>query len=276
MVPNLIDLPAFRSLVWRLGRRLYCWARREGANNPQTNGEYWLLERVVRGANHAPLVLFDVGANKGNWSAQALTMLTRHHQPGMIHAFEPDRSSFEYASKRFADDKTLHVHQAALSNQAGEQAFYVSAPLAETNSLHPIEGASVASVRTQTLDGFLAAHGIDHVTMVKSDTEGHDLSVLEGARSALEQGRIDVWQFEYNHSWPLSRATLKAVYDLTKGMPYHIGKLYGDGIEVYEACHFELDRYFQTNYLLIRHGSAIESLVTRMYFDRHGVARPRG
>ena len=36
-----------RGFAWRFGRRLYTRARGERENDPRTNGEYWLLEKVV-------------------------------------------------------------------------------------------------------------------------------------------------------------------------------------------------------------------------------------
>jgi len=50
---------------------MYTYARGDGPNDPRTNGEYWLLEHVVK-ASPGPQVLLDVGANKGDWTAQAL------------------------------------------------------------------------------------------------------------------------------------------------------------------------------------------------------------
>lgn len=32
-----------RKLMWRLGRKMYAYARGDGQNDPRTNGEYWLL-----------------------------------------------------------------------------------------------------------------------------------------------------------------------------------------------------------------------------------------
>jgi len=49
------------------------------------------------------------------------------------------------------------------------------------------------------VDEYLAQAQIEHVVFVKSDTEGHDFNVLLGAVELFQQGRVDVWQFEYNH-----------------------------------------------------------------------------
>jgi FkbM family methyltransferase len=256
-----------RALAWRFGRYLYRWARREGDNDPPTNGEYWLMDLLVSQSELSPLVLMDIGANKGEWSDAAITSLKRHGKRGAIHAFEPTESTFQYMSNRFAGEESVTLHHLALSNRSGEADIYVIDSLCGRNSLHGAEGTHVERVRVQSVDGFLEESGLRHIAMVKSDTEGHDLSVLEGGQRALREGRVDVWQFEYNHRWLFNRASLMAVFDLIEDMPYSLGKLYGDGIELYEQWHFELDRFFETNFVLVRNGSVFETMADSVSFD---------
>lgn len=263
----------FRSFAWRLGRSLYRWARREGANNARTNGEYWLLDLVVSRADETPLVLMDIGANKGEWSATAAQILDRYRKRGRIHAFEPATATFEHLSRRFMDAESVSTHHLALSDRSGTSVFYVIGPLSRRNSLHPAENASGESVRTQSLDAFITEYGISRVTVVKSDTEGHDFTVIEGGQESLRRGRIDVWQFEYNHRWLANKGSLMAVFELIENLPYSLGRLYGDGIELYEQWHPELDRFIETNYVLIRHGSVAEGVARTMQFDGRNVPR---
>lgn len=48
-----------------------------------------------------------------------------------------------------------------------------------------------AKVRLDTVDAFCAEQGIEHIDLLKTDTEGYETSVLRGANSMFEQGRID-------------------------------------------------------------------------------------
>jgi FkbM family methyltransferase len=272
---SLMQVPGVRSLAWRLGRRLYQYARREGANSPWTNGEYWLLEELIGRVGKEDVVLLDIGANRGDWSAIASELLRQQHKCGMIHAFDPAQVTFDSLVERFRSVASVRVHDFAISNESRETDFFVVAPMAGTNSLHPIDGAAVQRVTTQTVDDFVESNQLDRIAMVKTDTEGHDFSVLEGAEKTLQAGRVDVWQFEYNHRWAANRASLKSVFDLIEGTPYRIGKLYGNGIEVHDQWHFELDRFFETNYLLIRRDSLVESVATTVCFDHCNVAKPR-
>lgn len=86
---------------------------------------------------------------------------------------------------------------------------------------------------------------------MKCDTEGHDLSVLQGAYPLLAAARIDIMQFEYNHRWVYSRAFLKDVFKLIEGLDYILVRIDPDNFRVFETWHPELDRFFQSNYALV-------------------------
>ena len=264
-----------RSAVWHLGRKLYCVGRKEGPNNPEINGEYWLLEQVVlKHRDKAPAAFLDIGANKGNWSKRAVQVCEERGVASRIYGFEPARATFEYVSKRFAGHANVSVYRLALSCQSGEKDFYITDDLAGTNSLYESNGAFSERVNTGTVDEFLASEAITHVLFVKSDTEGHDFDVIDGARSSLSKGMIDIWQFEYNHRWISSRRYLKDIFAFIADKPYELGKLYGNGIEIYEQWHPELERYFETNYVLVRKGGPFGALCSMTRFNPSNVAVP--
>lgn len=271
----LMNSPAMRSFFWRLGRRLYCWARREVSSGFETSGEHWLLQSVLADADrNKSTILLDIGAHKGIWSENATSLLRRQNIPGHVYAFEPASSTFLYLSEKFKGSELVSMNRIALSDQSGEQEFFVVGELAGTNSLLRNDGATIEDVHTLRLDDFLGMERIDHVLFVKSDTEGHDLSVLLGAVETLQKGRVDVWQFEYNHRWIGGRSFLKDVFDFIVDKPYLVGKLYGNGIEIYDKWHPELERFFESNYVLIRKGSCFERLCSRVHFSNSNVLMP--
>jgi FkbM family methyltransferase len=267
-----LELPALRSLSWRLGRKLYCAARLERENSPLTNGEYWLIERMVEQEGLVNPVLFDIGANVGEWTARALSILDRSGSVGcQIYAFEPTPTTAEHLAARFRSHNSVTVERTALSSHAGRCDLFVVGDLAGTNSLLRLEGAVACKVDTETVDQFATDRTIDHIQLVKSDTEGNDLEVMRGAVKMLQGGRIDAWQFEYNHRWIAAHASLSDVFSLIEDLPYRLGKLHGGGVEIYREWHPELDRYFETNYVLIRKGSMLERLCRTAAFDSNNV-----
>ena len=63
-----------RRHLWRLGRLIYQYARRDGANIPEVNGEYALHRKLARLAcqRNETFRVIDVGANVGYWSSHLL------------------------------------------------------------------------------------------------------------------------------------------------------------------------------------------------------------
>ena len=88
----------------------------------------------------------------------------------------------------------------------------------------PVGLGPALDVQATTLDTYLRERSIEHVTLLKCDAEGHDLAVLRGGAEALAQGRVDVWQFEYNARWIHARAFLRDVFELARAAPYALGK----------------------------------------------------
>ena len=260
-----------RRLAWRLGRRLYCWARGDGSNDPSTNGEYWLLANVIRSAA-AEITLVDVGANLGAWSANAVALGAASSRQVRVWACEPCASTCLLLRERVKPADNIEVCRTALSSFEGSADFFSDGQSSGTNSLHSISGRTLERVTVTTLDTFLDERGLGSISMVKIDTEGFDLNVLMGATRTLRAGRIDVVQFEYNWRWIVNKASLREVFTLIEGTPYRLGKVLGQSIAFFDEWHFELDRYFENNYVLIRKGTPIEQLGYRNVFDASNCA----
>lgn len=249
---------------------MYTYARGDVSNDPRTNGEHWLLEHVLKAAP-TPQVLLDIGANKGDWTAHALGLTNVPNQVH-VHAFEPSQSTRSMLTSRFVENPAVTVQPYALSDSVGKADFYSSEDGAGTNSLSPSSGMNVEVAELTTIDRFLQQLGIEKVAMAKIDTEGFDLLVLRGAEQSLRDERIDVVQFEYNWRWLMNHACLRDVFTLISDKPYRFGKLVGNAVEFYEQWHFELDRYFETNYVLIRKDIDLGIAESVMRFDGANVA----
>lgn len=256
----------FRSMAWRLGRKLYCWARNDLSNNPETNGEYWLLKQLTL-AMPGQALLVDVGANKGEWSLRALSEAKLATKQISVNAFEPCAATRSMLNERLTEFGNVEVFAFALSATDGEADFFSNAAGAGTNSLNAVSGSMSERVQLITLDSFVEHHDVNHIAMLKIDTEGFDFGVLQGAQGMLRDAKIDVVQFEYNWRWLLNKASLLDVFALIKDMPYRLGKLSDGSIEFYDEWHFELDRFFENNYVLVRKGFSLERLGQTVYFD---------
>jgi FkbM family methyltransferase len=260
---------AARRLLWRAGRRLYTYARGEGPNDPRSNGEYWLLSHVLTASLDDPVVLLDVGSHRGDWTGEALRLSAR---PVQVHAFEPSSFSRAILMSRFAQRTNVTVHPLALSNHSGTASFYSNGHAAGTNSLSSLSGSHAEVVGVGTLDEFLQQEHLESIAMIKIDSEGFDSLILRGAAACLTRGAVEVVQFEYNWRWLLNHACLRDIFELIEDKPYRLGKLTGRSVDYYDRWHPELDRFFETNYALVRQDSPLCARGRDVHFDPSNVA----
>jgi len=255
--------------LWRASRKLYTYARGERPNDPCRNGEYWLLRHVLTRSKGDSLVFLDVGANRGDWTAEALR-LSEHSL--CLHAFEPSRFSRAILTARFANQSNVNIHPNALSSKSGKATFYSNGDADGINSLSSVSGPYAETVLVGTLDEFLEQEHIEPVAMIKIDTEGFDSLVLRGAGACLARGAVEVVQFEYNWRWLLNHACLRDVFELIRDKPYRLGKLTGRSVDYHDVWHPELDRFFETNCALVRRDSPLCALGRSVHFDQSNVA----
>jgi FkbM family methyltransferase len=271
--------PHLRRLAWRAGRSLYCAARGEQlVDDMRVDGELDLQRRVVE-ANRtaARFIAFDIGANQGDWTLALIDALTETDGDTKrleAHVFEPIPTTRERLVSRLGVGKgVISVVAKAASDKLGTLDMIVMSETGGTNSLvyddaMAKQAKGFIPVNVTTLDRYCSDNGIGYIHLVKCDTEGHDLSVLRGAAGLLRDSRIDIFQFEYNHRWIGSRAFLKDVFDLIDDLPYRFGRVMPSYVELFDAWHPELERYYQSNYVLVRAEALSWLKVTKGRFDR--------
>lgn len=252
-----------RRLAWRFGRAVYSQARGEPRKDDiRTNGETYVQRCVMQAAQGSkdPFCALDVGANQGDWTLPLLDALPealRTRASTRVHLFEPvpsTRQRLVTALGKHALGELTQVHALALSDKAGVAKMQIVSETGGRNSLveNDLAATDVIEIDTLSLAELFERQGIARAQLVKIDAEGHDLAILKGARALLAAGRVDVVQFEYNHAWVFSHAFLKDVFDLVEGLPFAVAGIRPRSIEVFEAWHPELDRFFHANYLLVR------------------------
>jgi len=244
-----------RNLV-RLARFLSNSARLDVPNEMSQNGELVVQDIALGNSDPSgPLIVFDVGANVGDWTRHLVTKGRARHADIRVHAFEPCQTTFKMLGdnlRPFISDGTVQTNNLALSNTSGTATLYVVGNGAGTNSLHrqePLSGIRTETTGVTSLCEYCSARNIRRVHLLKIDTEGHDMAVLEGAADMLKQGRIDLIQFEYNHRWIYSRHYLRDAFELLLPLGYLVGKVTPKGIEFYSQWEPELESFREGNYL---------------------------
>ncbi|MBA2270751.1 MAG: FkbM family methyltransferase [Chthoniobacterales bacterium] len=163
-------------------------------------------------AGRAQSRIFDVGANAGQWLTSIKTTLP----DARVHCYEPDERALVslQAAARALNDVTYT--QCALGREPGTMTFFRNAdsvtssllqaaaqtrPLPYAEKLAPVDSVQV---EVRTVDDELRRLGVDSIDLLKTDCQGFDLRVLEGASRAIADGRIRLvstealFQLEYD------------------------------------------------------------------------------
>lgn len=231
--------------------------------NMKTNGELMVVEHVAPKAN----VIFDVGANVGEWSSY----VRKTNNGADIYAFEPIPDIYSILLARLGDKAYgLHTHQIALGcvnakkdlyvyakniEFTGMSSFYRREEIIEKNfNLVPTK----ISVNVRSLDSFCNDYVIRCIDFLKIDTEGSEFDVLKGAAKLLQTGAIKVIQFEYGGTYASANIKLHDVYMFLKSFGYHVFQILPNKLIHIAQWVDELENYRYSNYLAISFDSLNE------------------
>ena len=237
------DRQPIAGMAYGADRFVKIWSNR--SNNLKYNGEFEVISRL-----HADLgLVVDVGANVGDWTAAIRTFAPS----AVVHCFEPEPENANILRHRF-QGKSVSIHMLALSNHTGTGNLLIDSRNSSMNSftVRPDMAATMGSltVPVTTGDQFCEDAQIATIDLLKVDTEGHDLRVLEGFGTMLEERRVRVIQFEYNAFSIYSRTLLIDYFELLEPLGYHLGKLRPNGVEFHEY-HPDRENWIGPDYIAV-------------------------
>lgn len=225
-----LGMPIVRFSTW-LGQRWTAVVMNRSAR-PSTNGEYWLANLLPE----APLV-FDVGFHAGEFADAVLAV----RPSARIIGFEPANSIRQvYAQRHPVADRRTTLEPIAVSNREGDFVFYDDASAQNSLAAIPMTDRTVSyRVSTTTIDAYTTAHAVSHIDLLKIDVEGFDLHVLEGSESLLDRQGIDIFVFEYNFAWVLTRRYLQDAVTFLAQKPYRLFRLFNGFLSPLEFSYKE-------------------------------------
>ena len=229
------------------------------------NGELLCLRHFLADTKKE-LVVYDIGANDGEWTCAAL-------QAGKctVYAFEPSGELYQqfiqrinktdmssrvngncYGLGAIQSVRTLYVSKGKTPGQkrAGDASSVYEKNVMQHNDVTYYEQPYT---EFKTLD-YYAGFRSDHIDFLKIDVEGMELEVLKGSTQMLTNRAIDVIQFEYGPKYPAAGATLQQVYDLLTQYDFELYRIIPTGLLHIPAWRDELECRRFCNYIAIRKG----------------------
>jgi FkbM family methyltransferase len=221
-------LPRENPYLYRFCKKYVDRFRNENNGDMRSNGEERFLASVLPGCH----VVFDVGANVGDWARMALAFNANVH----LHCFEPSRVTYErLVANRFPPN--VACNNFGLGSSQSEEKLLVFEDGSGLNSLYRREGLEAGwgidtntreeSIRLETLDHYVETRGLtSRIDLCKIDVEGHELEVLRGMRATLSRGQMGMIQFEYGGCNIDSRVLLKDIFAFLHEFGYELYKIW--------------------------------------------------
>ena len=230
----------------------------QGFYDLDKNGEVRAIEVVTRARTDSPLVVFDVGANRGEW---ARAVLDRSADAATVYCFEVLPRIAAHLREALADFPNAKICENGLSAETRQVEVFLNEKWDTASSITPRHEdplfvdseVSAISCKVETGDSVVQRLGIGRIDLLKIDVEGHEMEVLAGLRQtfAAAATRPRVIQFEYGVTWLPARHTLHEAYKYLTAANYVVGRLHPDGVD-FKPYAFEDDHFRMGNYIAVQ------------------------
>ena len=142
-----------------------------------------------------PLTIVDIGANVGLFALYMKNL----RQDCDVYCFEPAAQTVELLKRNIADHPRIHLFPYALSNGEGMADLHLHPDNGGENSLKSVEKSPPGhTIRVQVKDAATALQsiGLSYVDILKIDTEGSEVDILESLLPLLPY--VGVVMIEYH------------------------------------------------------------------------------
>ena len=233
-----------RTFLRRLSRRLL--HGKISAYDWYDNGEHWLLQRL---AAFRPSIVFDVGANIGDW----LTLARGALPQAQFHAFEIVETTYAALRERFASTIGIVVHNFGLSDRSGTITMHLfdSCTGWASHVAYPHGSYREVACPVRRGDEYMQDSGVKRIDFLKINVEGAEHLVLKGFGAAIDTGQIDVIQFEYGKANIITHFLLRDFYEFLEPRGYLVGKLVPDHVDFRDYA-LEDEDFRGPNYVAVR------------------------
>lgn len=175
---------------------------------------YWHQPNILRSLKHLNIKnAFDVGAHRG----ETIDYLLKVRNIKKIYSFEPQVNIFKDLQKKYKKNKKVVLNNLALSKNEINKTFYIN-ELSSTSTFSQLNKHSIwlkvknkilnqkdpikkkITIKPKTIDNYIKKKKIKHLSLLKLDTEGHELAVLEGSLKSIKKNKIKYLLIEIHFS----------------------------------------------------------------------------
>ena len=223
------------------------------------NGEKVFIENLFKTfkANGGGKVVFDIGANVGEYSSMLLDNSKRESVELELHLFEPTKSCFETISKKFENKHNIILNNFGVSDSNDTAKIFYDKEQSGLASLYQrnldsynLQLNQSEEILLKRMDEYIEENNIEHIDFIKIDIEGHELKAFDGFDSYLNSDFIDYIQFEYGGANLDSHSSLMEIYKFFEERGFGVAKIMPNALEVRQYSPF-MDNFNYSNYVAV-------------------------
>jgi FkbM family methyltransferase len=224
--------------------------------NPYVSGEIQVCD-VLNRINKDKLVIFDVGANKGNYSKMIIDKLDKKKA---IYCFEPAKSTFKLLKNNLTTPSNTNIYWNNIgfgSQKETKTLFYdkkgsgkASVYCRKLNHFNLYFNKS-ENIEISTIDDFCKENNIFDLDLLKLDIEGHEYEALKGAENMFKNDKVLLCQFEFGGCNIDSRCFFQDFFYFFNKYNMIICRICPDKLVAVEGYNELYEHFRTTNYLAI-------------------------
>lgn len=202
-------------------------------------------------------IIFDVGANIGEYSQMLLDCSERYKVPIELHVFEPTAKCSEILDDKLKVYDNITLNRQGLSDTKGKCLIYYDKEQSVLTSLYKrnleyynIELSKSEEIEPICATDYIEGKQIPHIDYLKVDVEGHELKALIGFGKYLSGDNIDFIQFEYGGTNLDSHTSLMELYALLESRGFKVAKMFPKGLQI-RSYNPDMENFSYANYVAI-------------------------
>lgn len=244
-------VPKNQALLYKICNRYIDLVNSDNNSDFYSNGEARLIRSIVNSMSKGG-VIFDVGANIGEWSLYCLQIAPQVE----LHLFEP--SAFTYS--RLLENtwpQNVNINNFGLGEKIETLSLHLFDDASGMNSLYARRGignheiVKTEKIEIRTVDKYCEEHNIQKIDFMKIDVEGHEFAVLKGAEKMLSSQKISLIQFEYGGCNLDSRVHLGDIWYFVSQFGYKIAKIYPNDLHFFKKYSPQYETFKYSNWVAV-------------------------
>lgn len=254
-------MTSWKKKLRNLGWNLFSTIENNGNANFDENGEAFFIKNLAayffQKKKDKKIIIFDIGANIGDYTKILLEETKTYSLKPEIHMFEPTESCFSVLTEKFGNDRNVILNNFGVSSEDGEAVIFYDKEQSGLASLYDRNLDAYnqklsysESVSLKKISNYITDKGILHIDFIKIDIEGHELKAFEGFGDYINADFIDYIQFEYGGANLDSHTSLMEFYAFFKKRNFSIAKIMPNGLLIRDYQPW-MDNFTYANYVAI-------------------------